>query len=119
METDLELHAYVIHRTFFSHQHVQLGLNRIFIMSAPSSSEPDLIDLARRIAHAHCNTPSVSCRLHDEQGQFSKTYIAKFEDQSKSNIIVQFRDTPLELSIYEVARGTSFSARIYTLPLTP
>ena len=84
-------------------------------MSASSSSEPDLIDLARRIAHAHCNTPSVSCRLHDEQGSFSKTYIVKLEDQS--NIIVQFRDTPLDLSLYEVARGTSFFARIYIHPL--
>jgi hypothetical protein len=51
-------------------------------MSAPYSSEPDFIDLARTIAHAHCNTPSVSCRLHDEQGCFSQTYIVKLEDQS-------------------------------------
>ena len=86
------------------------------IMSAPSSSEPDLIDLARRIAHAHCNTPSVSCHLHDEQDYFSKTYIVKLEDQS--NIIVRFRDTPLDLSFYEVARGTLFFARIYTPPLS-
>ncbi|KIM49744.1 hypothetical protein M413DRAFT_15624 [Hebeloma cylindrosporum] len=69
-------------------------------MSVPS--EPDFIDLARKITHAHCNIPSVSCRLHDEQGCFSKTYLVKLEDQS--NIIVQFRDTPLDLSLYEVAR---------------
>ncbi|KXN82017.1 hypothetical protein AN958_03315 [Leucoagaricus sp. SymC.cos] len=71
-------------------------------MSAPSSSEPDFIDLARTVADAHCNTPSVSCRLHDEQGCFSKTYIVTLEDQSK--VIVQFRDTPLDLSLYELAR---------------
>ncbi|KIJ48350.1 hypothetical protein M422DRAFT_162733 [Sphaerobolus stellatus SS14] len=70
-------------------------------MSAPSSSEPDFIDLARAVAHAHCNTSSVSCRLHDAQGYFSKTYIVKLEDQS--DVIVQFRDTPLDLSLYELA----------------
>jgi hypothetical protein len=102
-----------IDNSFFSRQRVQLG---IFIMSTPSNSDPDLIDFARRIAHAHCNTPSASCRLHDEQGCFSKTYIVTLEDQS--NIIVQFRDTPLDLSLYEVARGTSFFARIYTRPLS-
>jgi len=85
-------------------------------MSALPSSEPDLIGLARMIAHAHYSTLSVSFRLHDEQGFFSKTYIVKLEDQS--NIIVQFRDDPLDLSLYEVARGTSFFARIYICPLS-
>jgi len=84
-------------------------------MSAPSS-EPDFLDLARAVAHAHRNTPSVSCRLHDEQGYFSKTYIVKLEDQS--NVIVQFRDTPLNLSLYELARRTSFFVRICTFPLS-
>lgn len=83
-------------------------------MSAPSISEPDFIDLAEKIAHAHCNIPSVSCRLHDEQGYFSQTYIVKLEDQS--NVIVQFRNTPLDLSLYELARRTSFFARICTCP---
>ncbi|KIJ44676.1 hypothetical protein M422DRAFT_60044 [Sphaerobolus stellatus SS14] len=70
-------------------------------MSAPSSSESDFIDLARAVVHAHCNTPSVSCRLHDEQGYFSKTYIMKLE--GKSDVIVQFRETPLDLSLYDVS----------------
>ena len=82
-------------------------------MSALSSSELDLIDLARKIAHAHCNTPSVSCRLHDEQGQFSRTYIVQLEDQS--NLIVQFRDTPLDLSLYELARRMFFFSPEYAL----
>ena len=78
-------------------------------MSALSNLELDFIDLARKIAHAHCNTPRISCRLHDEQGQFSQTYIVKLEDQS--NLIVQFRDTPLDLSLYELARRTPFFFR--------
>jgi hypothetical protein len=71
-----------------------------------SSPKPDLINLARTIAHAHCKTRSVSCRLHDEQGCFSQTYIVELENQSP--VIVQFRDTPLDLSYYVLARRTSF-----------
>ena len=85
-------------------------------MSVPPSSKPDFIDLARTIAHAHCNTTSVSCRLHDEQGCFSQTYIVELEDQS--HVVVQFRDTPLDLSHYVVAHRTSFFARICTCPLS-
>jgi len=48
----------------------------------------------------------LNCRnhLHEEQGCFGQTYVIKLEDQSK--VIVQFRDTPLEL-----ARRTSLLYR--------
>ena len=72
-----------------------------------SSSKPDFIDLARTIANAHFNTTSVSCRLHEEQGYFSQTYVVELEDQFQ--VIVQFRDTPLDLSHYVLARRTSLS----------
>ena len=70
----------------------------------------DFIDLARTIANARFsfNATSVSCRLHDEQGCFSLTYVVELEDQSY--VIVQFRDTPLDLSHYVLARRTSFFA---------
>jgi hypothetical protein len=85
-------------------------------MMTQSSLEPDYIDLASAIAHAHCDLQSVYCRLHDEQGSFSETYIVELEDQS--NIIVQFRDTPLDLSLYELARRTSFFVRLSIWPLS-
>ena len=86
--------------------------------SAPPSSNPDFIDLARTIAHAHFRTTSVSCRLHEEQGCFSQTYVVELEDHS--HVVVQFRDTPLDLSHYVLARRTSFFfwSRISTCPLS-
>ncbi|THU95203.1 hypothetical protein K435DRAFT_666900 [Dendrothele bispora CBS 962.96] len=88
-------------------------------MSGSSNSESDLIALASSVAQTHYNAPSVSCRLHDEQGEFSKTYIVELEDQLRT--IVQFRDTPLDLSLYDVAYGVAdfgfptFSKHIYIM----
>ena len=61
-------------------------------------------------------TDNRSCRLHDEQGHFSQTYIVKLEDQS--NLIVQFRDTPLDFSLYELARRTFFFRQNMHLSVT-
>ena len=80
-------------------------------MSALSSSKPDFTDLAKAIARAHFNTTSVSCRLHDEQGSFSRTYVVELKDQS--HVIVQFRDTPLDLSHYVLARRTFYFILFY------
>ncbi|KAF5369725.1 hypothetical protein D9757_011994 [Collybiopsis confluens] len=70
-------------------------------MTAPSSSESDSIAVAESVAKAHFNVQIVSCRLHDEQGAYSKTFVVELEDQSKA--VVQFRESPLNLSLYELA----------------
>lgn len=75
-------------------------------MAAPIDSDQASIDLAKTAAATYSNALTVSCRLHEEQGNFSKTYVVKLEDQSK--VIVQFRATLLDLSLYEFARRTSF-----------
>lgn len=82
-------------------------------MSTTSSLDPQYsINLAKAVAYNHFNKNIEYCRLHDEQGLFSKTYVVRFKDQSA--VVVQFRDNPLDLSLYKMARRTSFFAK-YTI----